>query len=334
MSVVSEHLDFYPPRERRTPRSYVLALVAHAFLLAALTWGVSWKRAPEPTVVEAELWSTVVQQAAPKLQEVAPPPPPPPPPPPKVEPAKPPKPTVKTPEVSKPTPEAPDPQIAIEKERKRLEKLEKELEKKQQEELKKAELEKKKQEEKERKELERIEKEKQRQLEAERKELERIEKEKQRQLELAEKQRQKEEAEAKERARQEAIKAAERAAERANALARMSGMANASGGPTAVGTAQQSTGPSSGYGALVNQAVRPNIVYSAEGGDPVAEVQVITSADGTVISSRLVKSSGFPAWDAAVLRAIDKTGKMPKDRDGQVPVAITSPPGLVIRFTR
>ncbi len=76
MSAVAERLDFYPPPEHRTTRSYVLALVAHAFLLAALTWGVSWKRAPEPNVVEAELWSTVIQQAAPKLQEVAPPPPP------------------------------------------------------------------------------------------------------------------------------------------------------------------------------------------------------------------------------------------------------------------
>lgn len=313
MSAVAERLDFYPPPEHRTTRSYVLALVAHAFLLAALTWGVSWKRAPEPNVVEAELWSTVIQQAAPKLQEVAPPPPPPPPPPaPKPEPVKP----VKVPEVRKPEPEAPDPQIAIEKERKRLEKLEREQERKLQEELKKAELAEKKR------------------IEQERKEQERLEREEKKRLEALEKERQRLEAEAKERARQEAIAAAERAAQRANALARMSGIANASGGPTAVGTAAQSTGPSSGYGALVNAAVRPNIVYAADGGDPVAEVQVITSADGTVTSSRLVKSSGVPAWDAAVLRAIDKTGKMPKDRDGQVPVAITSPPGLVIRFTR
>ena len=312
MSAVAERLDFYPPPEHRTTRSYVLALVAHAFLFAALTWGVHWQRAPEPNVVEAELWSTVIQQAAPKLQEVAPPPPPPPPPPaPKPEPVKP-----KVPEVRKPEPEAPDPQIAIEKERKRLEKLEREQERKEQEELKKAELAEKKR------------------IEQERKQQEREERERKLAEEKAEKERQRLEAEAKERARQEAIAAAERAAQRASALARISGIANASGGPTAVGTAAQSTGPSSGYGALVNAAVRPNIVYSADGGDPVAEVQVITAADGTVTSSRLVKSSGVPAWDAAVLRAIDKTGKMPKDRDGQVPVAITSPPGLVIRFTR
>ncbi len=314
MSAVAERLDFYPPPEHRTTRSYVLALVAHAFLLAALTWGVSWKRAPEPNVVEAELWSTVIQQAAPKLQEVAPPPPPPPPPKPP-EPVKP-TPPVKVPEARKPEPVAPDPQIAIEKEKKRLEKLEREQEKKEQEELKKAELAEKKR------------------IEQEKKEQERLEREEKKRLEALEKERQRVEAEAKERARQEAIAAAARAAERANALARISGIANASGGPTAVGTAAQSSGPSSGYGALVNAAVRPNIVYSADGGDPVAEVQVITSADGTVTSSRLVRSSGVPAWDAAVLRAIDKTGKMPKDRDGQVPVAITSPPGLVIRFTR
>ncbi len=44
-----------------------------------------------------------------------------------------------------------------------------------------------------------------------------------------------------------------------------------------------------------------------------------TSPDGTIIGKRLLKSSGNKAWDAAVLRAIDKTEAMPRDVDGRVP---------------
>ncbi len=47
-----------------------LALLAHLLLAGALTWGVSWKREATVTTVEAELWSALPQQAAPKLQEV------------------------------------------------------------------------------------------------------------------------------------------------------------------------------------------------------------------------------------------------------------------------
>jgi colicin import membrane protein len=76
-----------------------IALLAHLALLGALTWGVSWKREATVTTVEAELWSSLPQQAAPKLQEVAPPPP---------------QPKVETPP-EPPAPKAPD--IAVEKEK-------------------------------------------------------------------------------------------------------------------------------------------------------------------------------------------------------------------------
>ena len=48
--------------------------------------------------------------------------------------------------------------------------------------------------------------------------------------------------------------------------------------------------------------------------------------DGTIIGRRLLKSSGVPAWDEAVLRAIDKTEVLPRDTDGRVP------PSLEISF--
>ena len=83
----------------------MLALLAHALLLAALAFSVRWKTS-DPAGVEAELWAAVPQIAAPRAVAPEPTPTPvpvplevkPPPPPPKVEPAP-----------------VPDAQIAIEK---------------------------------------------------------------------------------------------------------------------------------------------------------------------------------------------------------------------------
>jgi colicin import membrane protein len=75
MPSIAERMDFYPPRPHGTGRAMSFALLAHLLLLGALTWGVSWKREATVTTVEAELWSALPQQAAPKLVEVAPPPP-------------------------------------------------------------------------------------------------------------------------------------------------------------------------------------------------------------------------------------------------------------------
>ena len=52
-------------------RGLLLAIVAHLLLIAALTWSVRWK-ASEPEGVEAELWSALPQQAAPRAQAVEP----------------------------------------------------------------------------------------------------------------------------------------------------------------------------------------------------------------------------------------------------------------------
>ena len=64
MSLAADRPEFAPPPTRGTPRAVALALVAHVVLIAALTWGVHWKRDPESDAVEAEIWSTTVQQAA------------------------------------------------------------------------------------------------------------------------------------------------------------------------------------------------------------------------------------------------------------------------------
>jgi colicin import membrane protein len=58
----------------------------------------------------------------------------------------------------------------------------------------------------------------------------------------------------------------------------------------------------------------------------MAEVEVRTSPDGTIVGRKLLKSSGVAAWDDAVLKAIDKTEVLPRDVDGRVPA------NLVIGF--
>ena len=105
------------------------------------------------------------------------------------------------------------------------------------------------------------------------------------------------------------------------------GMAGATGSPGSAGTALQSSGPSATYAGRIKAAIRPNIIYTASSGsNPQAEVEVRCAPDGKIISSRLTKPSGDADWDRAVLRAIERTDRLPRDTDGRVP------PVLVISF--
>lgn len=139
--------------------------------------------------------------------------------------------------------------------------------------------------------------------------------------ERREEQQKREEAERKkkddaERKKQEALAAKARQ----DQLARVMGQAGATGADNSTGTALQSAGPSAGYAGRIKARVKPNIVFSDEiAGNPLASVEVRCAPDGTIVGRRLVKSSGIPAWDDAVLRAIDKTEVLPRDTDGRVP---------------
>lgn len=108
MDIATNRLEFAPPVTPGFLRSLALALLAHAFLLAVLTLGVQWKSEPLVVSAEAELWSALPQEAAPRLIEPAPEPPAPvplPPAPMKID-----------------TPTPPDPSIALERDRQRLQK--------------------------------------------------------------------------------------------------------------------------------------------------------------------------------------------------------------------
>jgi colicin import membrane protein len=96
MNTAALERDAFAPQQPRGMRSgLMLALLAHALLILALVWGVSWK-ASEPEGVVAELWSALPQTAAPRPTPPEPKPPvvepkPAPPVAPKVEPAPPPR---------------------------------------------------------------------------------------------------------------------------------------------------------------------------------------------------------------------------------------------------
>ncbi len=308
MSARPKHIEFAPPAPEGTGRSVGASLVVHALLIVALTAGIQWKQ-DNSLSVEAELWSAVPMAAAPKLVEVEAPPPPPAP---KPEP----KPVVKAPEPPAPNRDA---DIALAKKRK-LEEEKKIQEALKAEERRKEEV-KKEAEKKAKAKLEEDKRKLEAKKEEERKEKERKEKEKEK--ERAEKERK--EKEAKKQAEQKDNKVSAEEAKKLEAIRkenmkRIAGLAGASGNENATGTAMKSSGPSDSYGGRIRARVKPNITFdpSSVSGNPAAEVEVRCAPDGTIVSRKLVKSSGNAAWDNAVLKAIDKTEVLPRDTDGRV----------------
>ena len=289
MNAAADRLEFAPPPTPGLVRAIVLAVLAHACLLAALTWGVQWNQSPTSMAVEAELWAAVPQQAAP---------------PPAPRPA--PVPQAKLPPPAPPPAAAaaklPDPEIALERERQRIRK------EKQQAADKLAQDDRDK---------ERKAQEKQRDL------YEKRALEKARELEkrlAADKQKAAQEEKRQEelRARQEADKKLD--AQRQANLQRMAGLAGTAGTPASTGAAVQAAGPSAGYAGRVQAKVRPNIVFTENlSADIITDVEVRSGPDGTIVSRKVIKSSGNKGWDEAVLKALDKTESLPRDADGRIP---------------
>ena len=298
--------EFAPPPVGGFGRSLSFALFMHLLLLAALTWGIHWKTEPNTLSASAELWSAVPAEAAPAAIEPEPTPP---------EPVKPPEPVQKTAPQPEPKPAPTPPKVSAAAEREAADiALKKEKEKKKLEEKKAADLEKKKKLEKEKLEKEKLDKEKAKEKEKEKaKELEKKKKEEALKKEEAA-------AKAKEDAKKAAAEEKRAAALRSENLKRMQGMAGATGDENAKGTALKSSGPSASYAGRIRARIKPNITFTDDvAGNPKAEVEVKTSPDGTILSRKLLSSSGNKAWDEAVLKAIDKTAVLPRDEDGRVP---------------
>ena len=66
MPSAADRIDFGPPRDAGGIRSFGLALLIHAALIAALTWGVNWKRSDSAATFGAELWTNAPSDAVPE----------------------------------------------------------------------------------------------------------------------------------------------------------------------------------------------------------------------------------------------------------------------------
>jgi colicin import membrane protein len=290
-------LEFAPPPTPGLVRALGLAIVAHALLLAVLSLGVQWKRDPTPVTVEAELWSALPVQAAPKAPNPVPPPPEPEQPPPVA-----PKAVVTPPPT--PIPAVPDPSIAIAKEK---EKARQQKEKEREQERDRLEVEKRQKEaalktkklkdEKEAREAEQREK---------------LARDKKLQLEQQKTQSAKTDEDAK--------KLAELRKQQIERMNRMANQATGSGDANASGLAKQSSAPSAGYAGKIEARIKSNTNFSdSTAGKPSVKVFVRVAPTGSILSSKVITSSGNRSWDEAVLRAIEKMATIPPDVDGRIP---------------
>ena len=344
-----EHLAFAPPADPGFGRALLLALLVHFLLLLALTWGVTWRSTPQDDAVEAELWSAVPEPVAQRNEEPAPAT--------EVRPETPPKPVepVKPPPPSTAQPALPDKakieaDIAIEKQKKKdaLERdrqieLDKKAAKAKEEEVrlkeasaKKAEEEKEKKAAQERENTKRQEEQKRKDDEARAKEeAKRKEEDEAKRLEEESKhkeettKRKEEEAKRKEEETKRLLEEKKETEQRRQEqIKRLKGLGEASTGPTDKASAAKASAPSGTYLGRLRARVRPNITFAesqlqAVKGNPEAEVEVVCSPTGEILGKKLTRSSGNLAWDAAVMNAIEKTGTLPRDENGNMPPKIS-----------
>lgn len=337
-----EHLAFAPPADPGFGRALLLALLVHFLLLLALTWGVTWRSTPQDDAIEAELWSAIPEPVAQRNEEPLPPT--------EVKPETPPKPVepVKPPPPSTAQPALPDKakieaDIAIEKQKKKdaLERdrqieLEKKAAKAKEEEVRLKEASAKKAEEEKEKKAAQERENTKRQEEQKRKDDEARAKEEAKRKEEDEAKRLEEESKHKEetakRKEEEAKRLLEEKKEseqrRQEQIKRLKGLGEASTGPTDKASAAKASAPSGTYLGRLRARVRPNITFpesqlQAVKGNPEAEVEVTCSATGEITSKKLIRSSGNTAWDEAVMNAIEKTGTLPRDENGNMPPKIS-----------
>lgn len=123
-----------------------------------------------------------------------------------------------------------------------------------------------------------------------------------------------------------AAKKAAAAAEKArlDQLARLKAAAGAeggSGGKVGDGVGAGGNAPP-GYADRVRKKIKPLIVFNAEStsGNPAVVVIVDLAPDGMILKRTVTSPSSDPAWDRAVLIAIDRAESLPRDENGKIPV--------------
>lgn len=82
------------------------------------------------------------------------------------------------------------------------------------------------------------------------------------------------------------------------------------------------------YAERVRRKVKSNLAFDPDtvNGNPVAVVAVQMAPDGSILSRRLMQSSGNRPYDEAVLRAVERSDPLPRDING------TAPPRIVLHF--
>jgi colicin import membrane protein len=320
-----------PPRERGTGRAFAFALVMHVLLGFFLYHGIQWQNST-PEGEEAELWTEVPDTAIPR------------------QPTPPPVPVA-------PAPPVPDEQadIALQEkkrqqqeaarqaqlaEQQRQQKLQaqQEAEAKRQQQLaadqaaqlaaqKAAAVKQKQVQQQQQQQADKL---KQQQL---------AEQQKQQQLKEQQQEDQQKQAQAEAQKKADAQKAAKAKAQAdaaaqakkldADRRARVAQMMQGSAGGTSsssdglgksgTGSGSGGTAASAGYSDKVRRAVRPNISWGGETSGLETVVSVRCSPTGTLLGATIQHSSGNDAWDAAALRAVQRTDPMPQDINGKTP---------------
>ncbi len=285
------HDDLLPRPPGGLAPGALLALLAHAALVAALAGAVDW-RTQTPAVVSAELWAALPRSAAPPPAPLPTTPNPTPAPTPTPTPAPPPPPPPPAPAPS-PAPAAPpaiaerDAQIAVERAaREKAQRAQAEREK--------------------------AARDNQARVMADRERAQKAERD-------SEQARQRQRAAAEQAAR--VAEEARLAKQREDNLKRMLAQVDAAGsGSAPAGAAAQEAAPSAGYAGRLIAQIKPNIVLTEVlPATLAADVEVRAAPNGSILARRIVRSSGNATWDDAVLRAIDRTATLPRDTDGRVP---------------
>jgi colicin import membrane protein len=119
-----------------------------------------------------------------------------------------------------------------------------------------------------------------------------------------------------------ATAAAEKA--RADQLARLKAAAGAeggSGGKVGDGVGAGGNAPP-GYADRVRKKIKPLIIFNAEAvsGNPAVVVLLDLAPDGTILKRTVVTASSDPAWDRAILLAIERAESLPRDENGKIPM--------------
>ncbi|MGB4116079.1 MAG: cell envelope integrity protein TolA [Polaromonas sp.] len=279
-----DRIDIAPPPDAGAIRSFGLALLIHAALIIALTWGVNWKRSDTAATFGAELWANAPQEAAPV-----------PTPPPEAEPL--PSPVVKPPVLQPPVEQTPKVDIALEQEKKRKQLKDQQLEQ------------------------EKVARDKAKVLQAQADKEKLLKAEQLKAEQLAKAEQAKADALKAKQSQQAAVAQREDNMKRLEKLM-ADGGGSPQGSSTNRATAG-GKGTSRTYGAIATAAIKPNVIFTEEfEGNPLAKVEVRLQSDGTIISSKIVQPSGNKSWDNAVLNAVIRTRVMPKDVDGTLPDTI------------